>query len=440
MKNKLPLVAIVGRVNVGKSTLFNRLSESTKSIAFDYEGVTRDLIMDNVCWRDHCFTLVDTGGIRLRKIVDDPIAEEARKRALAMIEEAPVILFVTDGSAGLLPEDRELAKMIQKLDKKAILIVNKIDTARAKEQIFEFERLGFTPLISISAQHGTGIADVFDAILERLPIRKEKQEEEDVGCKVVIIGKPNVGKSSLLNLLVQKERAIVADIPGTTREPIKERVQFYKESIELTDTPGIRRKRGVTEPLEKLMVKSAFNVVEDADVVLLMIDASAARMVDQELKLAFYIFEQEHKGLIILFNKDDLMDEQKRKDLEFHLEPYQYFLDKVVQVRTSCITKKNIGKLMGVVDEVCSRYKHRFSDQELTLLFKEALRIKPIYRSEQALIVHRAKQVKTGPILIELTVSLPRLFGTSQLAYLEGILRKHADLRGVPVRFVTRQK
>ncbi len=439
MKNKLPIVAIVGRMNVGKSTLFNRLSQSAKSIAFDYAGVTRDVIMDTVCWRDYCFTLVDTGGIRLRKIVDDPIAEEARKRALAMIDEAEVVLFVTDGTVGLLPEDRELAKMIQKLGKKAVLVVNKIDTARAKDQIYEFERVGFSPLIPISAQHGTGIADIFDAIIERLPERKSMQEEEAV-CKVVIIGKPNVGKSSLLNLLLQKDRAIVADIPGTTREPIKERVQFYKESIELTDTPGIRRKRGVTEPLEKLMVKSAFSVAQDADIVLLMIDASEARMVDQELKLAFYVFEEQHKGLIILFNKDDLMDEQKRKDLEFHLEPYQYFLDKVVQVRTSCVTKKNIGKLMNTIDEVCTRYKQRFSDQELTFLFKEALRIKPIYRSEQALIVHWAKQVKTGPIVIELLVSLPRLFGKSQLAYLEGILRKHTDLRGVPVRFVTRKK
>lgn len=439
MKNKLPIVAIVGRVNVGKSTLFNRLAHSAKSIAYDYEGVTRDVIMDTVCWQDYCFTLVDTGGIRLRKIVDDPIAEEVRKRALAMLDEAQVVLFMVDGNVGLLPEDRELARMIQKLDKKAVLVVNKIDTAQAKENIFEFERLGFSPVVSISAQHGTGIADIFDAIIARLPEQKVKPEEE-VGCKVVIVGKPNVGKSSLLNLLVQKERAIVADIPGTTREPIKERVKFYQESIELTDTPGIRRKRGVTEPLEKLMVKSAFNVVKDADIILLMIDASEARMVDQELKLAFYIFEEQHKGLIILFNKDDLMDEQKRKDLAFHLEPYQYFLDKIVQVRTSTIAKKNIGKLMGIIDEVCTRYTQRFSDQELTFLFKEALRIKPIYRSEQALIVHRAKQIKTGPITIELTVSWSRLFGPSQLAYFEGILRKHADLRGVPVRFVTRQK
>jgi GTP-binding protein len=440
MKNKLPIVAIVGRMNVGKSTLFNRLSDSTKSIAYDYAGVTRDLIMDTVCWRDACFTLVDTGGIRLRKIVDDPIAEEARRRALTMIEQADVVLFMCDGSVGILPEDRELAIMIQKKQKPAILIINKIDTAAAKEQVYEFERLGFKTPIAISAQHGTGIADIFDAILAALPSRSLPAPMGDVGCKVVIIGKPNVGKSSLLNLLVKKERAIVADIPGTTREPIKERVQFYNEAIELIDTPGIRRKRGVTEPIEQLMVKSAFRVVEDADVVLLVLDASQARMVDQELKLAFYVFQEQYKGLIILFNKDDLMDEQMREDLAFHLEPYAYFLDKVVQLRTSCITQKNVGKLMGIINEVCERYQHRFSDAELTILFKDAVQKRPLFRAQQELIVYRAQQVRNKPITIELVVSEPRWFGPSQMAYFEGVLRNHADLKGAPVRLVARKR
>ena len=351
-----------------------------------------------------------------------------------------MVLFVCDGTVGILLEDRELARMIQKLKKKTILVVNKIDTKVAQEQIFEFDRLGFKPIISVSAQHGLGIADLFDALLEMLPEGVGRPSEQEVGCKIVIVGKPNVGKSSLLNLLVKKERAIVADTPGTTREPIKERVQFYKEVMEVADTPGIRRKRGVTQTIEKLMVKSAFRAVEAADIVLLVVDASEARLVDQELKLAFYVFEEQFKGLIILFNKDDLMDEQKREDLAFHLAPYSYFLDKIVQLRTSCITNKNIGKLMNVVNDVCDRYNHRFSDDELTLLFKEALQAKPLYRNEQRLIVYRAKQFETGPISIELIVGEPKWFGSSQLAFLERVLRKSANLKGVPVRFVTRKK
>ena len=250
----MPMVAIVGRTNVGKSTLFNRLSESVKSMTLDYEGVTRDVITDVVSWRDTTFELADTGGISLRKIVDDPIAEVARTRALEVVKNSALVLFVCDGTVGITQEDRELAKMLHKLKKSVVLVINKIDTSIAKAQMYEFERLGFTPLITISAQHGIGISDLFEAILENLPEHALQEEEEEPACKVVILGKPNVGKSSLMNLILKKERSIVADMPGTTREPIQELVRFYQESIQLTDTPGIRRKRGVTEPIEKLMV------------------------------------------------------------------------------------------------------------------------------------------------------------------------------------------
>lgn len=440
MKKSMPIVAIVGRTNVGKSTLFNRLSESVKSMTLDYEGVTRDVITDEVCWRDTCFELADTGGISLRKIVDDPIAEIARTRAFKVVENAALVLFVCDGTVGITQEDRELAKLLHKLDKRVVLVVNKIDTSVAQAQMYEFERLGFTPLITISAQHGIGISDLFEAILEQLPEHTSQDMKEEPICKVVILGKPNVGKSSLMNLLLKKERSIVADMPGTTREPIREQVRFYQESIQLTDTPGVRRKRGVTEPIEKLMVKSALRTVDDADIVLLMIDASQVRMVDQELKLAFYVFEEHYKGLIILFNKDDLLDDEARAQLEFNLEPYEYFLKKVVQMKLSCVSQKNVGKLMQAVSDLCKRYTQRFEDQELTTMFKEALERTPLYKSERRLVLYYAKQVKTRPISIELRVSEPHLFGPSQVAFFDNVLRKHADLKGVPVQFFVRKK
>ncbi len=440
MKKKLPIAAIIGRMNVGKSTLFNRLSESAKSITYDYKGVTRDVITDTVCWKDRCFQLVDTGGISLKKITNDPIAEEVRKRAIAAVHDADVVLFMCDGTIGILPEDRALARWLHKEKKKTILVVNKIDTKIAQEQQHEFERLGFEHLVPISAQHSIGIADLFDELLALLPAPKEVEQEEEPHCRVVILGKPNVGKSSLLNLLLKKERAIVADIPGTTREAIKERLHFFKKTIELIDTPGIRRKRGVTQPIEKLMVKSALASLEDADVVLLMIDASEGKIVDQELKLAFYIFEERYKGLIILYNKDDLVDEQTKADLEFSLSEYHYFLNKVEEVRISVVSKKNIGKLLKKVDAVCKRYTQRFPNEELFMLFKEALHKKPLYRAQQRLIVYRVEQVRTAPITIALTVGEPKWFGRSQLVFFENILRKHADLKGVPIKFVLRKK
>ena len=439
MKEKLPRVAIVGRMNVGKSTLFNRLSESAKSIAFDFAGVTRDIIKDTICWRDYCFELIDTGGIQLKKISVDLIAELARQKALATIEQADVVLFMCDGSVGILPEDRELARMLQKAQKRVILVINKSDTTASREHQYEFERLGFDSIILISALHGKGIADLFDALLAMLP-KQAKKPEKEIVCRIAILGKPNVGKSSLLNLLVKKERSIVADIPGTTREAIKEKILFHADTFEIADTPGIRRKRGVTEPIEKIMVKSAFKAVENADIVLLLIDASQGVMVDQELKLAFYIFNEVYKGLIILFNKDDLVDDQTRADLAYNLEPYDYFLDKVVQIRTSCVSKKNIGKVVNVVNQVCQRYRQRFSDEELTLLFKEALQKKPLYKSEQMIRLYKARQIRNAPITIELVVNIPQFLGPSQLMYFERILRKKAELRGVPVKFLTSKR
>ena len=440
MKKKLPIVAIVGRMNVGKSTLFNRLSDSAKSITYDYKGVTRDVITDTVCWKDRCFQLVDTGGISLKKITKDPIAEEVRIRAIKAVHDADVVLFMCDGTIGILPEDRALARWLHKEKKQTVLVINKIDTKLAREHEYEFERLGFEHSTPISAQHSIGIADLFDEVLAFLPAAKEIEKEEEPDCRVVILGKPNVGKSSLLNLLLKKERAIVADIPGTTREAIKERLHVFKETIELIDTPGIRRKRGVTEPIEKLMVKSALGGLEEADVVLLMLDASQGGIVDQELKLAFYAFEERYKGLIIVYNKEDLVDEQTKEDLAFSLSPYRYFLNKVEEVHISVLSKKNIGELRKKVEAVCHRYTQRCSGEELFAIFNEALQKKPLYRAQQRLIVYRVEQVKTSPITIALTVGEPKWFGLSQLGFFDNILRKHVDLKGVPIKFVLRKK
>ena len=436
-KDKLPHVVIVGRTNVGKSTLFNRLSEDVKSITYDAEGITRDFLSDVVCWKETCFELIDTGGISLRK-TSDAIIEKVRQQALALLEDATVILFMIDAKAGVLPEDKEIARALHKMNKKIVLVVNKIDTKQAREHEYEYAQLGFKETVGISAQHGIGIADLFDAILSHIP-KQITYVEETPKCRVVILGKPNVGKSSLLNVLLKEERSIVADIPGTTREPIQAELTFYKESIQLTDTPGLRKKKKIDDPIEQLMAKTALKAVDRADIVLLVVDANEGTIVDQELKLAFYVFEQEYKGLIIIFNKDDLVDEQKMAHLQWTLEPYAFFMDKIPQLRISCKTKKNIGKLLELIMHVAERYYHQFTNEDLTFLFKDALMRRPLYRNQQMLRVHRARQVRTGPITIELFVNEPKWFGPSQLAFFEGVLRDHADLKGAPIRFVVQK-
>lgn len=438
-KKGMPTVVIVGRTNVGKSTLFNRLSTDVKSLTLDYEGVTRDFLSDIVCWRDRSFELIDTGGISFRK-TQDPILQKSRERALQLIDEADLILFVCDGTVGVQIEDREISDMLHAHNKNTVLVINKVDSHVGQERQYEFSQLGYKNSVAVSAQHGTAIADLFDEILDALPGESKPYEEEDVSCKVVILGRPNVGKSSLMNLLVGQERSIVTAIEGTTREAISENITFYKEIIEVTDTPGVRRKRGVTEPLEQLMVKSALHTLDRADVVLLVIDVSNGRLVDQELKLAFYAFQEKYKGLIIIFNKNDLETDAVRKELEYNLAPYQYFLKNIVQLHTSCVTQKNVGKVISLVNEVCNRYRTRFDDHELTTLFKQALERRPLYKSESLLHVYRAQQVKTGPITIALVVNEAKWFGPSQISYFEHVLREHTDLRGVPVRFVIRKK
>lgn len=438
MKRTLPLVVIVGRMNVGKSTLFNRLSVDVKSLAFEYPGVTRDFIQDVVCWQDRCFTLVDTGGISLRK-TDDPITEQVRQRALQLLEKADLLLFVCDGSTGIVQEDREIAAIIHKLEKKTIVIVNKSDTTAAQEQMYEFDRLGLKPVIPISAQHGKNIADVLEGIIQSIPL--VKVQEEEPSCSVVLLGKPNVGKSSLMNAILKQERSIVAGQPGTTREAVSERITFYQEDILVTDTPGLRRQRGVREPLERLMVKSALNALENGNIILLLVDASEGRIADQELKLAYYAFEERYKALLILFNKVDLLeDPYVKQTLNMSIEEYAPLFKKVAHLFISCKTGANVGKLLPMVNELCQRYSQQFPDEDITHLFKDALIRRPLYRNEQPLHVYAARQIQTAPITILLLVNEPRWFEKSQLGFFENLLRQNYDLKGVPVRFITRKK
>jgi GTP-binding protein len=438
-KRTLPKVVIVGRTNVGKSTLFNRLSVDVKSLTLDQEGVTRDVIKDIVSWQGTSFELIDTGGISLKK-TQDPILQEARKRALDILENASLILFVCDGKAGMVAEDRDLAKMLHKIGKKVVLVVNKIDVSDVEEQLHEFNQLGFHHTLSISAQHGKGIADLLETIVNEIEGKSGEQEDIEPEYRVVLLGKPNVGKSSLMNLLLKQERSIVADVAGTTREPISEHVHFYKAAIQFTDTPGVRKKRSVTDQLEGMMVKSALGALKDADIVLLLVDATAGRVSDQELKLIFYAFQDQHKALVVLFNKQDITDEYAQETMNFNLESYEYLMKKIERLDISCKTGKNVGRIIPLVEKIWERHSQRFSDDELTVLFKEALMSKPLFRKTQPLMLYGVKQVKTAPITLAIRVNQPSWFGSSQLAFFEGVMRRTYNLKGVPIRFLVRKR
>lgn len=433
-----PSVVIVGRMNVGKSSLFNRLSSGVRSMTLDYEGVTRDFIKDTVCWKDCCFDLIDTGGISLKE-TSDAIARKVQEQVLSLVKDASIILLVCDGIVGLLPEDRDIARMLHKLGKKVIVVVNKIDSNIAKEQLFEFDRLGFADTVSVSCEHAIGMNELLDLICERFPEHGEMQPAESPkGFKIVLLGKPNVGKSSLMNELVKAERSIVLDLPGTTREAISEKITFYQQDVVVTDTPGVRRKRSVDEGIEELMVHSSFRALDEADIVLLLIDASAGAISDQELKLAFYAFSQKQKALIMLFNKTDLLTDDLSDQLKFSLEPYDFLTKKVARLDISCVSGKNLGRVMPLVQTVWERHTQKFPNDDLTLFFQEALRAKPLYHKTELLKLFRVRQVKSAPLTFLLIVNQPLWFGESQLGFFENLMRKKYDLRGVPIVFIPR--
>ena len=430
-------VALVGRTNVGKSTLFNRLSSGTKSLTMNLEGVTRDFISDSVSWAGSTFELVDTAGVSFKKSMDK-LGEAARQKAIEIIDQSELVLFIVDGAVGLVAEDRDLAKFLHKSGKLVTLVVNKADVKATEEKLYEFERLGFKEPILISAQHGTGINEVLNLITETIG-KADAPQHEEVKFKVVLLGKPNVGKSSLMNLLLQKDRAIVSDIPGTTREPIKENIKFSKENIQFADTAGIRRKKSVQEGIETLMVKSTLDAVRNSDIVLLLVDSSEGVLSDQELKLAFYVFE-EGKALIILYNKQDLTTEETKESLQYDSDEYKFFLKKIESLNISCKTGKNVGKILPLVEIVWKRFSLKLDDLDLDELFKRALEERQLYRKTMPLIVRSVEQIKTAPITILMVVNESAWFGPSQLGFFENLLRNKYDLKSVPIKIITRKR
>lgn len=437
--SKLPLVAIVGRMNVGKSTLFNRFSKSVKSITMEYAGVTRDTLKDVVSWQGRSFEMVDTGGISFRKS-EDPLLEKVREKALQTLTQADVVVFVCDGVVGVVPEDREIAKQLHKLGKKVIVVMNKIDNRQTLQHEYEFPKLGFETIVHISAQHGIGIGELLEDIIKVLPAHGGNPEPVKSKYSVMLLGRPNVGKSSLMNALTHQERSIVSEIPGTTREAIHETIAFYQEQIELVDTPGIRRKRVVDEELETMMVKSALQAIKDADIVLLMIDASQGTLVDQELKLGFYAFADLYKSLILIINKDDLETTDTRKSLDTELEIYQHLINKIPVMHISCKSGKNVGKILPLINKIWARYQQTIPDEDISYLFISNMQKKPLMHTGQRLHVHRAYQIGNAPMKIVLEVNVPEWFGPSQLKFFENLLRAKYDLIGVPVKFIVKKQ
>jgi len=432
---KRSVVAIVGRPNAGKSTLFNRLIKQRRAITEKTPGVTRDRIEAELEWEGRRFVLVDTGGFTDS---EDSIIAQVRKQALYAIDEADVVIHLLDSKIGVSPEDMELMRLLREKGKKTILAVNKIDTPSKKDLIYEFFKLGDEPL-PVSAQTGYGIEELLERVISYLPQKKEIEERE-LYPKIAIVGRPNTGKSTLVNTLLGKERVIVSPVPGTTRDSVDSLCRYYGKPYILIDTAGIRRRSRIEENIEYYSVTRAIKSIERADVVVLLIDATEG-ITDQDQKIA-EIIRENNKSAIVAFNKWDLVEKPEER-LRFLMSEFQRKLPHLsyAEVLTiSGLEKKRVTKLFPLVEEILKERKKRIPTGELNRLIKkikEELMI-PAYRGKEVKIYYLTQAEKEPPGFV-LFVSHPEAIKDTHRRYIENLLRERFGFRGSPVRIYIRE-
>lgn len=434
-----PVVAVVGRPNVGKSTLFNKLIGQRLSIVQDTPGVTRDRIFAACEWCGRTFMLADTGGIEPR--TDDVLLSQMRRQAQLAIEQAQVIVFVTDIVSGMTAADQEIAVMLKKSGKPVVLCVNKCDSAGgAPAEFYEFYNLGLGEPIAVSSVHGHGTGDLLDAVLEHLP-PEEKTEEDADTIHVAIIGKPNAGKSSLINCIAGEERSIVSDIAGTTRDAIDTAISNEHGDFVFIDTAGLRRKSKVDDQIEKYSVLRAQMAVERADVCVIMIDATEG-FTDQDSKVAGIAHEQ-GKACIIAVNKwdavekdDKTMDVMRKKLMnDFSFMSYAPF------IFISAKTGQRVPRLFELIKFVAQQNAMRISTGMLNDVLAEATaRVQPPTDKGKRLRIYYMTQASIKPPTFVCFVNRAELFHFSYQRYLENQIRDTFGLEGTPVRFVVREK
>ena len=435
-----PIVAIVGRPNVGKSTLFNIFANSRISIVEDTPGVTRDRLYADTEWLDNEFMMVDTGGIEIMNT--DKIAVSIRQQAQIAIAEADVILFVCDARAGITHEDAEVAKMLRQSKKPIVLAINKADSPKQEMEIFEFYNLGIGEPIPVSAANHLGLGDLLDAVVEKFPETSaygEDGNEDEI--KVALIGRPNVGKSSIFNTLVGEERSIVSDVAGTTRDAIDTPVIREGQKFLFIDTAGMRRKARIDEPIEKYSIIRSLRAVDRSDVVLMVIDAIDG-VTEQDKKIAGYAHEA-GKGIVLVVNKWDLYDKDNTSTLRYteNLRRELVFMQYALVVFVSAMTKQRIHRLPEVIHYVAEQNAMRISTSVLNQVVEDAIAINPPPTEKgQRLKILYATQVKIKPPTFVIFVNEPEIMHFSYQRYLENKLREAFGFEGTPLQMIIRGK
>ena len=435
---KEPLVAIVGRPNVGKSTLFNRIVGKRISIVNDEPGVTRDRIFAHAEWLENKFTLIDTGGLDFEK--DDEISTNIVKQAKLAIEMADVTLFVVDGMTGLTASDHDVVRILRKSKKKIILVVNKIDNYDPNI-MYDYYELGLGTPYLVSSVHGKGMGDLLDKVVSCFN-KDALKVDDDETIKIAIVGKPNAGKSSLINRLVGEERVIVSGVAGTTRDSVDIPFKYNKKKYSLIDTAGMRRKSKIEDStVERYSIIRTLDSIRNADIVLLVIDVIEG-ISDQDLKIAGFINEQ-NKPSIIILNKWDLVEKETNtmKKFEENLAVELAFMPYFKSVYLSAKTGQRTEKLMPVVEKVYENAHRKISAGSLNDVLQDAYSINaPTYKKNKKLRIFYATQTGVCPPTIVLFVNDIHLMQDNYLRYLENSIRKAFDFAGTPIRITMKCK
>lgn len=432
-----PIVAIVGRPNVGKSTFFNRVTGTRKALVDNFPGVTRDRHYSDAVWNGVDFTLVDTGGFPGGD--EDNFAHKIRSQILQAIEDADVIILLLDGKSGISPFDEDVVRILRPLSQPVFFAVNKIDGVEQEVKLYDFYKLGIKKLYPISAEHRYGITDFLDDLTEILP-KTDIEEDGDV-VRLAVVGKPNVGKSSLINRMLGQQRLLVSDMPGTTRDAIDSLCKINEKPYLLIDTAGIRRKARVSKKLEKFSIIKALRSLDRCDVALIVIDAHQG-ITEQDINIAGYAFDR-GCGCILLLNKWDLVEKDSKTSKEYYdrLRMQAKFLSFAPMTTISALTGQRVFKIFDIVEDVFKQYTLRMGTGQLNRVFEQAiLQNEPSLYRGRRLKFYYATQISTRPPTFVCFVNYPDAVHFSYKRYLMNQIRDKAGLDKTPIRIIFRKR
>jgi GTPase len=432
-------VIIVGRENVGKSSLFNRMINKAKAIVDDYPGVTRDKIYGDAEWVGKRFKVVDTGGMMFEGA--DRIKKEVIKQIEGVIHEADLVVFMVDGRAGMVPDDRKIMDFIKRNNNNYVVVVNKVDNEERKNEIYEFYELGVDRLFPMTVAHSIGIDDLLDYIIEMIPEQKTGAEDEKMP-KLAIIGKENVGKSSLFNTLVKEERAIVTEIPGTTRDSVDSVLEIQGKKFMLIDTAGVKKRKRIKEQPEEFSIGRSFMNIKRSDIVLHVVDAVEG-IQEMDKKVLGYAYENS-KAIIIAVNKWDKVDKSEREKMKekyiHYIRSNIAFMNFAPLVFISAKENHGIEELIDIVIYVETQYNFRVKTSVLNRVFQEAIYSRTVTSKKGDLRIYYISQVSVKPPTFALFVNKKEKIADNYLKYLENKLRENFGFEGVPLKFKIKEK